>query len=254
MNCDLKTLDLTSAVAEKCDLLVLLVPDGFAPGDDALSAIVAQATKAKDLETKPGKSLQLYQAPGIAARRVVLAGVGKCDARSIRQAFAAIGATQQVLDLAYRLVGLALPLVSDVMEAVDDAPCQALRGGFQPRVPQDVEKCRDNQFDGELCFPWIGHVGRHLLTASSDADAFETGGEGGVEVVGGGRCLLRDECGDVGKRAVRLVDLRHVNLLLKRKRFPLGHGLRAAGSRIAERDRRSRRWGSRFFGAATMVE
>ena len=31
MNFDLKTLDLTSAVAEKCDLLVLLVPDGFAP-------------------------------------------------------------------------------------------------------------------------------------------------------------------------------------------------------------------------------
>ena len=92
MNFDLKTLDLAGAVAEKCDLLVLLVPDGFVPGEDALSVMVAQATRAKDLETKPGKSLQLYQVPGIAARRVVLAGMGKGDARSIRQVFGAIGA------------------------------------------------------------------------------------------------------------------------------------------------------------------
>ena len=49
--------------------------------------------------------------------------------------FAAIGATQQVLNLPCCLVGLALPLVGDVMEAVDDTPCQALRGGFQARVP-----------------------------------------------------------------------------------------------------------------------
>ncbi|OGB14144.1 MAG: leucyl aminopeptidase [Burkholderiales bacterium RIFCSPHIGHO2_12_FULL_65_48] len=92
MNFDLKMLDLAGAVAEKCDLLVLLVPDGFVPGEDALSVMVAQATRAKDLETKPGKSLQLYQVPGIAARRVVLAGMGKGDARSIRQVFGAIGA------------------------------------------------------------------------------------------------------------------------------------------------------------------
>ena len=92
MNFDLKTLDLPGAATEKCDLLVVLVPEGFKPGRDALSALVALALKNKDLETKPGKSLQLYQAPGIAARRVVLAGVGAGDARAVRQALQGIAA------------------------------------------------------------------------------------------------------------------------------------------------------------------
>ena len=65
-------------------LLVLLVPDGFAPGKDALGALVAQAIKAKDLDTKPGKSLHSYQVAGVAARRVVLAGIGAGDARGFR--------------------------------------------------------------------------------------------------------------------------------------------------------------------------
>ena len=90
MNFELKTMDVAQAASEKCDLLVLLVPEGFAPGKDALGAVVAQAFKAKDLDTKPGKSLQLYQAAGIAARRVVLAGVGAGDARAVRQALAAL--------------------------------------------------------------------------------------------------------------------------------------------------------------------
>jgi len=91
MNFDLKTLDLPGAASEKCDLLVLLVPEGFKPGADALSTLVALALKNKDLETAPGKHLQLYHVPGIAARRVVLAGAGKGDARAVRQALAAVG-------------------------------------------------------------------------------------------------------------------------------------------------------------------
>jgi len=121
------------------------------------------------------------------------------------------------------------------METVDDAPCEALRGRLQPGVPKHVEECRDNEFHGKLRFPRIGHVGRHLLFTSPDADTLKIGGEGGVEIVGGGGCLLRDEFGDVGERADAAVDIRHWNLLLKRKRFPIGHGLRAAGSRIAKR-------------------
>ena len=90
MNFDLKTLNLAGAVAEKCDLLVLLVPEAFVPGADALSDLVTQAFKAKDLDTKPGKHLQMYQPQGVAARRVVLAGIGQGDARAVRQAMAAI--------------------------------------------------------------------------------------------------------------------------------------------------------------------
>ena len=89
MNFDLKTLGLPAAAAEKCDLLVLLVPDGFKPSDDVLSTLVAQAVKQGDFETKAGKSLALYQTLGVAARRVLLLGVGAGDGRGVRQALQA---------------------------------------------------------------------------------------------------------------------------------------------------------------------
>ena len=92
MNFDLKTLELPKAAAEKCDLLVLLVADGFAPGADALSALVASALKSADLTTKPGQSLSLYQAAGVAARRLVLVGVGAGDARGVRAGVQAVAA------------------------------------------------------------------------------------------------------------------------------------------------------------------
>lgn len=90
MNFDLKTLDLRTVAAEKCDQLVVLVGEDFVPGDDPLARLIAQALKNKDLETKPGKSLALYQPPGMAARRLLLVGAGPGDARAVRQALAAI--------------------------------------------------------------------------------------------------------------------------------------------------------------------
>ena len=76
MNFELKALALSEAATEKCDLLVLLVAEGFDAGSDPLAAVVARALKAKDFEAQPGKTLELYQLPAVAARRVVLAGVG----------------------------------------------------------------------------------------------------------------------------------------------------------------------------------
>ncbi|MFN4118066.1 leucyl aminopeptidase [Acidovorax sp.] len=92
MNFDLKTLDLTAAAFEKCDLLVVLIPEGFKPGRDALSSLAALALKSGDLSTKAGKHLQLYQAPAVAARRVVLLGQGDGSARATRQALQSAGA------------------------------------------------------------------------------------------------------------------------------------------------------------------
>ena len=91
MNFDLKTLDLTAAASEKCDLLVVLIPEGFKPGADALSALAALALKNGDLALKVGKQLQLYQVPAVAARRVVLVGGGDGSARALRQAVLAVG-------------------------------------------------------------------------------------------------------------------------------------------------------------------
>jgi len=89
MNFDLKTLELPAAASEKCDLLVVLIPEGFKPGRDALSTLAALALKQGDFSAKPGKSLPLYQVPAVAARRVLLLGVGDGTARSVRQALGA---------------------------------------------------------------------------------------------------------------------------------------------------------------------
>ena len=89
MNFELKALGLSEAATEKCDLLVLLVAEGFDAGSDPLAAVVARALKAKDFEAQPGKTLELYQLPAVAARRVVLAGVGGGTAKQVHKAVVA---------------------------------------------------------------------------------------------------------------------------------------------------------------------
>ncbi|HWI82705.1 leucyl aminopeptidase [Ramlibacter sp.] len=93
MDFELKTLSLAAAAGEKCDALILLVGESFKPGKDALSRLAAEAIKARDLEPKPGKLLQAYRAPGIAAARVVLAGAGDGSGKRVHAAVqAAVGA------------------------------------------------------------------------------------------------------------------------------------------------------------------
>lgn len=122
MNFDLKTLELTAAPAEKCDLLVVLIPEGFKTGRDVLSAIVAQALKSGDLALKAGKQLPLYQVPDVAARRVLLLGAGDGSARATRQAvLAAAGAIKapQTKRVVLCFAGTAMPgAVSAAVQAV----------------------------------------------------------------------------------------------------------------------------------------
>ena len=99
MNFDLKALNLAGAAAEKCDALVLLVPDAFKPGKDALSQCVAQARKAGDLDNGAGKQLALYQPAGVAARRVLLLGAGTASAKEAAAVTAA--AVQTLADISY---------------------------------------------------------------------------------------------------------------------------------------------------------
>lgn len=90
MDFELKTLSPAAARAQRCDLLVLLVADGFTPGQDALSSLAALALKQGDLKTRAGASLQCYGAPGVAARRLMLLGVGDASAVSVRKAVQAL--------------------------------------------------------------------------------------------------------------------------------------------------------------------
>ena len=95
MNFDLKPLSLVAIASEKCDALVVLVPEGFKAGKDDVSTLIAQALKAGDLETKPGKFLALYRPVQANATRVVLVGVGEGKAKQVRTAvMAGVGAAK----------------------------------------------------------------------------------------------------------------------------------------------------------------
>jgi len=86
MDFELKTLTPAGATAEKCDALVFLVGEAFQAGRDELSRLAGDALKARHLEPKAGKLLQAYRSAGIAAPRVVLAGMGDGSARKIHTA------------------------------------------------------------------------------------------------------------------------------------------------------------------------
>lgn len=124
MNFDLKTLDLSTAASERCDLLVVLVAQQIAAGADPLSRILAEAIKHKDFELKPGKSLSLYQSADIAARRVVFAGTGMGDARGVRQAMAGVAA-------AFRTPGVKRAVLCFAGEADAAAVSAAVQGVAQ---------------------------------------------------------------------------------------------------------------------------
>jgi hypothetical protein len=77
MNFELKALNLSSAAAAKCDLLLLLVPESFKPQQDPLSALVDSVTRHGDWSAAGSKQLHLYQPQGVQARRVLLLGQAK---------------------------------------------------------------------------------------------------------------------------------------------------------------------------------
>lgn len=86
MDFELKTLGLAGAAAEKCDVLVVLVAEGFKAGKDPLGTLVGEALAARDLEPKPGKLLQAYRSAGVAAPRLVLVGAGDGSGKKVHSA------------------------------------------------------------------------------------------------------------------------------------------------------------------------
>ena len=92
MNFELNRLDLSDVATQKADAMIVLVPKAFKPEEGAMHALIAVALKAGDLDTKCGKSLHVYRAPGVACARVVLVSCEEGSARQVRQAVvAAVG-------------------------------------------------------------------------------------------------------------------------------------------------------------------
>jgi leucyl aminopeptidase len=127
MDFELKTLTRARICSEKTDALVVLVPQDLTPGSDPLSMLASLAVKSGDLEAKPGKLLSAYRTPGIAAARVVLAGVGDASAKNVRAAVsAALGALKasnvQRLTLCFSTLGsLQAEAVRAAVTACSDA-------------------------------------------------------------------------------------------------------------------------------------
>ena len=86
MDFELKTLTRARLCTEKCDALIVLMPENPAPSDDALSQLAASAVKSGDFETKPGKLLCSYRVTGLLATRLVLVGCGDGSAKNVRTA------------------------------------------------------------------------------------------------------------------------------------------------------------------------
>jgi leucyl aminopeptidase len=107
MDFELKTLGLAESARQKCDALVLVVPEGLEAGADPLSRLAADARKAGDFEAKPGKLLHAYRFAGVAAGRVVLAGAGDGSARRVQSAVQS--AVQALRSKAIKRLVIALP-------------------------------------------------------------------------------------------------------------------------------------------------
>ena len=125
MDFELKNFDLASAASQTCDALIVVVLDPFKPEKGILAELVAQAIKAGDLQTKPGKLLQAYRPAGFACTRLLLACAGDGSAKEVRQAVGA--ATAAIKTPAVKRVSICFTspataaMVRSAVSAVADA-------------------------------------------------------------------------------------------------------------------------------------
>lgn len=85
MNFELLTLDLATAGHEKCNVLLMLLPASFKPGQNPLSTLIGKALKSGDLADKPASLLDIYRPAGLACDRLVLVQLGDAKTGNIRK-------------------------------------------------------------------------------------------------------------------------------------------------------------------------
>lgn len=123
MDFELKTLARARLCNEKCDALVVLVPQdaSAASGADPLSKLIALATQSGDLEAKPGKLISSYRANGFAATRLILVNCGDGSAKNVR--LAVLAAINSLKSSNVKRVVLS---VCTVNEPLNDVLCAAV--------------------------------------------------------------------------------------------------------------------------------
>ena len=169
MDFELKTLTRARLCAEKCDALIVLMPDKLVTSDDALSQLAASAVKSGDFETKPGKLLGSYMTSGLSATRLVLVGCGDGSAKNVRTA--ATAAMNTLKNSNARLVVLSLCGLDHV---TDDVVCAALVACGDAAYSYAATKSK----------PVISKLEK-LLLAVPDAAKAKAGFDKGVALVNG---------------------------------------------------------------------
>ena len=90
MNFELTPLSLASACQDLSEALIVLVPETFKPGKDAISLLISQALEAKDFDVKAGQWLAAYRVSGITAAKVWLLGAGSASSSHLKTAMTAV--------------------------------------------------------------------------------------------------------------------------------------------------------------------
>ena len=89
MNFSLLTLSSNAVHSHKTDVLLVLVPEGLKPARGPLADWMTRQLKSGDFSTQVGFQVSLFEAPGWAAKRVCLVGMGPGGAAQVRQALTA---------------------------------------------------------------------------------------------------------------------------------------------------------------------
>ena len=89
MNFSLLTLSSNAVHSHKTDVLLVLVPEGLKPARGPLADWLTRQLKSGDFSTQVGFQVSLFEAPGWAAKRVCLVGMGPGGAAQVRQALTA---------------------------------------------------------------------------------------------------------------------------------------------------------------------
>ena len=89
MNFSLLTLSSNAVHSHKTDVLLVLVPEVLKPARGPLADWLTKHLKSGDFSTQVGFQVTLFDAPGWAAKRVCLVGMGPGGAAQVRQALSA---------------------------------------------------------------------------------------------------------------------------------------------------------------------
>lgn len=142
---------------------------------------------------------------------------------------------RELLHLLRRGIGLRLEAFRHLVEAVDDAPGEAVGVALKARAAEQLEQRADEELGCQLCLQRIGHLGGRRLVSAADLAGLDDLLEGGAEV--GRRGHLGIELGQIGKAAGghRLVGHGKAFRLLSsksRRGLAFDTGAEPAGSRI----------------------